>query len=59
MNRTKVLLHVLVTSFDFEMAIPDSEVTTREGIINRPFVKSELKRGAQMPVILKKLQEGQ
>lgn len=41
------------------MAIPDSEVTTREGIINRPFVKSELKRGAQMPVVLKKLQEGQ
>ncbi|KAI0301267.1 cytochrome P450 [Russula brevipes] len=49
----KAILFSFVRSFDFELAIPPSQITRKTMIVARPFVASELERGPQLPLIIR------
>ncbi|KAJ7274023.1 cytochrome P450 [Mycena rebaudengoi] len=48
----KALLFTLIRAFEFELAIPASEIGST-GALQRPFVLSEREKGDQMPLIVK------
>ncbi|KAH9972118.1 cytochrome P450 [Lactifluus volemus] len=49
----KALLFTLVRSFDFELAVPSSDVTRRTVIVTRPLLSSDTEKGPQLPLILR------
>ncbi|KAK7028306.1 cytochrome P450 [Favolaschia claudopus] len=49
----KALLFTLVRSFEFELAVPASEIQKKTSIVQRPLVKSEPEAGNQLPLIIK------
>jgi hypothetical protein len=51
--RTKALLFALVRSFDFELAVPSSDITRQTMIVTRPFLSSDADKGPQLPLILR------
>ncbi|KAH9974279.1 cytochrome P450 [Lactifluus volemus] len=48
----KALLFTLVRSFDFELAVPSSDVTRLTVIVSRPLLSSDTEKGPQLPLIL-------
>ncbi|EMD33454.1 hypothetical protein CERSUDRAFT_160359 [Gelatoporia subvermispora B] len=50
----KVLIFTLVRAFEFELAVPAGDVTKRPGVAQRPIVKSEIEKGNQMPLLVKR-----
>ncbi|KAJ7226177.1 cytochrome P450 [Mycena rebaudengoi] len=50
--RFSALLFTLIRTFEFELAIPASEIGNT-GILQRPFVLAERSKGDQMPMIVK------
>jgi hypothetical protein len=56
-NRTKIILHALITSMTFELAVPKEDIEPRTRVVTRSFVKSEKEVGAQMPLIIRKVVE--
>ena len=54
----KALLFTLIRAFEFELAVPSNDIIKKEAIIQRPLVKSDLKAGTQLPLILKPIQRG-
>ncbi|KZS96623.1 cytochrome P450 [Sistotremastrum niveocremeum HHB9708] len=53
----KALIFTMVRTFAFEMADADIEIVKRSGIVTRPFVKSQLEKGNQMPLKVSILRE--
>lgn len=53
--RTKILLHVLVSSFVFQLAVSPDDIRGKPGIVTRPYVKSLTNGGPQMPIIIRKV----
>ncbi|KAF8270007.1 cytochrome P450 [Lactarius quietus] len=49
----KALLFSFVRAFDFELAIPPSEITCRSMIVTRPFLASDPDKGPQLPLIIR------
>jgi cytochrome P450 len=49
----KALLFALIRAFEFELAVPSDDIIKKTMIVQRPLVKSDLKSGSQMPLILK------
>ena len=49
----KALLFTLVRSFEFNLAVPAADVTSRQRIVQRPIIRSEPEKGSQMPLIVK------
>lgn len=49
----KALLFTLVRAFEFELAVPASDIFKKTFIVQRPVVRSDIKAGNQMPLILK------
>ena len=49
----KALLFMLVRAFEFELALPKEEITKLPGIVDRPFLKKDKKKGAMLPLKLK------
>jgi hypothetical protein len=49
----KTLLFVLVRAFEFELAVPPSDIKKKQTIVQRPFVISEMDQGSQMPLLVK------
>ncbi|KAJ7697452.1 cytochrome P450 monooxygenase [Mycena rosella] len=49
----KALLFVLIRAFEFERAVPDQDIQLSSSALQSPFVKSERKKGSQMPLIVK------
>lgn len=49
----KALIFTLVRAFEFEMAVPIEDITRKIGLVQRPFVRSEMEKGTQMPLIVK------
>ncbi|EIN04552.1 cytochrome P450 [Punctularia strigosozonata HHB-11173 SS5] len=49
----KALLFVLVRAFEFELAVPASEISKKSAVVTRPNVKSEPKKGNQLPILIK------
>ena len=49
----KALIFSFVRAFDFELAIPSSEISWRTMIVTRPFLVSEPDKGPQLPLIIR------
>ncbi len=49
----KALVFSFMRAFDFELAIPPSEITWRTMIVTRPFLVSNLDKGPQLPLIIR------
>jgi hypothetical protein len=54
----KALLFTLIRTFDFELAVPSDDIIRKVAIVQRPFVKSDLKSDKQRPLILKPVHRG-
>jgi hypothetical protein len=49
----KALLFTLVRAFEFELAVPVEDILTKQSIVQRPIVASEMEYGNQMPLLVK------
>lgn len=52
----KALVFTLVRAFEFELAVPASEIIKKAAVVQRPLVKSEKEKGSQLPLLLKRYQ---
>ncbi|KAG8215243.1 cytochrome P450 [Butyriboletus roseoflavus] len=52
----KALLFTLVRAFEFELAVPVSEIGKKTGIVQRPVLLSDAKSKPQLPLLLKPYQ---
>ncbi|CCM03447.1 uncharacterized protein FIBRA_05580 [Fibroporia radiculosa] len=48
----KALLFTLIRAFVFELAVPADDITHRSTLVRRPVVRSEIKKGPQLPMIV-------
>jgi hypothetical protein len=51
--RMKALVFSFVRAFDFELAIPPSEIIGRTLIVSRPFLASNPESGPQLPLVIR------
>ena len=49
----KALIFTLVRAFEFELAVPASEIVKKATVVQRPLVKSEMEKGNQMPMFIR------
>lgn len=49
----KALLFTLVRAFEFELAVPASEIGKKSTIVQRPVLRSDPKNKPQLPLLLK------
>lgn len=49
----KALLFTLVRAFEFELAVPASDVGKRSTIVQRPFLRSDPESKSQLPLLIK------
>ncbi|KAH0835840.1 cytochrome P450 [Lanmaoa asiatica] len=52
-HRMKVMLFMLIRAFEFELAVPASDIGKRTGSVLHPFLRSDPKREQQLPLLLK------
>ncbi|KIK04008.1 hypothetical protein K443DRAFT_676319 [Laccaria amethystina LaAM-08-1] len=52
----KALLFTLIRSFEFELAVPASDIGKKAGIVHRPILLSNPEGGSQMPLLVKAYQ---
>jgi hypothetical protein len=52
-SRTKIILHALISTFEFELAVPKEEMGLKSGIVTRPVVKSQMEKGTQLPLFVR------
>lgn len=50
----KALIFTLVRAFEFELAVPANDIRKRSEMTQRPIVKSEIEKGNQMPLLVKR-----
>ncbi|KAF5386913.1 hypothetical protein D9615_002005 [Tricholomella constricta] len=50
---TKALLFTLVRAFEFELAVPATDIIKKSSIVQRPVLKTDPDGGNQMPLIIK------
>lgn len=51
--RMKALVFALIRNFEFELAVSPAEITKRAAIVQRPYLRSQMDKGAQLPMLLK------
>jgi hypothetical protein len=49
----KALLFTLIRAFEFELAVPAEDIHTKQSIVQRPVVASEIELGSQMPLLIR------
>lgn len=49
----KALVFTLVRAFEFELAVPPSDIMRRSAIVTRPLLRSAPEQGTQMPLYVK------
>lgn len=49
----KALIFTLIRAFEFELAVPISDIAKRSTIVQRPFLRSEMEKGNQLPLLVK------
>ncbi|KAF9077281.1 cytochrome P450 [Rhodocollybia butyracea] len=49
----KALLFILVRNFEFELAVPPEDITTKTTLVQRPRLKSDDDAGSQLPLLVK------
>ena len=51
--RMKALVFALVRAFEFELAVPPSDIMGKATIVTRPLLRSAPEQGSQMPLYIK------
>ena len=51
--RSKAILFSLVRAFEFELAVPVSEIEAKATVVSRPVLRSDPKSKPQMPMWVK------
>jgi len=49
----KAILFSFVRSFDFEFAVPPTEIKRKTMVVGRPFLASDLQAGPQLPLVIR------
>jgi hypothetical protein len=49
----KALLFILIRAFEFELAVPAEDIHSKQSIVQRPVVASEMELGSQMPLLVR------
>ncbi|KZP09388.1 cytochrome P450 [Athelia psychrophila] len=49
----KALLYTLVRAFEFELAVAPEDVVSRSTTVQRPYVRTEMEKGMQLPLIVR------
>ncbi|KZP28257.1 cytochrome P450 [Athelia psychrophila] len=49
----KALLYTLVRAFEFELAVAPEDVVSRSTAVQRPYVRTEMEKGMQLPLIVR------
>jgi len=49
----KALLFTLIRAFEFELAVPAGDIRSKQSIVSRPIVTSEMEYGNQMPLVIR------
>jgi hypothetical protein len=53
-SRTKIILHSIISTLDFELAVPKEEVCVMSAaLVMRPCIRSQMGKGAQLPLRMK------
>lgn len=52
LSRMKAILFTLVRSFEFRLAVPEEDIIKKSSIVQRPFLKDDIKAGAQLPLLI-------
>ena len=52
-SRMKALLFILVRAFEFDLAVPASDVKKKQTIVQRTVIVSEPEAGNQMPLLIR------
>ena len=52
----KALLFTLIRNFEFELAVDKDEIKTLGVFIQRPCLRSEVAKGAQLPLVIRPYQ---
>jgi hypothetical protein len=53
-DRTKIILHALISAFEFELATPKEDIGAKRGVVTRPCVRSRIEEGAQLPLRMRR-----
>lgn len=53
----KALIFTLVRSFDLELAFAPEDMRSRTAILQRPYLASQVDKGAQLPLSIKRLED--
>ena len=54
--RLKALLFALVRAFEFELAVPREDIVPMGLLVQRPTVRTEPDKGAQLPMLIRPYQ---
>lgn len=49
----KALIYTLVRAFEFELAVPSADIVSRQTAVQRPFVRTEMAKGMQLPLMVR------
>ncbi|KAH9915332.1 cytochrome P450 [Fomitopsis serialis] len=52
----KALLFVLVRAFELELALPANDIIKKSAIVQRPYIRDQVERGSQLPLLFKPYQ---
>ena len=52
--RMKALIFTLVRAFEFELAVPASDVQKKATVVQRPIILSAKEQGSHMPLLVKR-----
>ncbi|EIW53608.1 cytochrome P450 [Trametes versicolor FP-101664 SS1] len=55
----KALLFELVRAFEFELAVPASDIQKKTSIVQRPLLRSAPEQGSQMPLLVRRFKRAQ
>lgn len=53
----KALVFTLIRNFEFELAVPANDVEPLGTFLQRPGLRSERKRGAQLPLLVRPVKQ--
>ena len=48
-------MFTLIRSYEFDLAVPTTDIEKRSSIVVRPYVKGEFEKGSQLPLMVKKV----
>lgn len=52
LSRMKAILFTLIRAFEFNLAVPQEDIIKKSAIVQRPFVKNDMKAGTQLPLLI-------